>query len=180
METIDEILEKMEEILDDSAGVPFSNKAMVNKKEFFNLIMDVRLKLPNEIKQSKWVVEERNKILIEAQEEATYKVKEAESEKFQMINEHEITKMAYEQSEEIIENAKKVSREIRLGAREYADEVLEKLEQQISTTVEIAHTNFVQLEKYILNEMESINENRKELNVKNANYMDNDESNQEK
>lgn len=179
METIDEILEKMEEILDDSAGVPFSNKAMVNKKEFFNLIMDVRLKLPNEIKQSKWVVEERNKILIEAQEEAEYKVKEAESEKFQMINEHEITKMAYEQSEEIIENAKKVSREIRLGAREYADEVLEKLEKQIRTTIEISHTNFVQLEKYILNEMESINENRKELNVKNVNNVENNESEQE-
>ena len=65
---------------------------MIDKEEFIEIITDIRLKLPNELKQSKWVMEERTQILINAQKEAENHLQEAETKLNQLINEHEITK----------------------------------------------------------------------------------------
>ena len=61
------------------------------------LIKEIRLKMPEDLKQAKWVREERERILEEARKEAEDVVKEAENRIIAMIDEHEITKKAYEQ-----------------------------------------------------------------------------------
>ena len=90
------LLESIEDILEKSKGVPFSNKVLVDKEEILEIIGELRLKLPEELKQAKWIKEERQRILVEAQKEADDIVKEAENRIISMIDEHEITKKAYE------------------------------------------------------------------------------------
>lgn len=165
MENIEKILEQIEEILDNSPTVPFSSKIMIEKSEIYDLLIDLRLKLPNEIKQSQWVMEERNKILIEAQKDAEVTRQDAESEKTRLVNEHEVTKKAYEASEEIIENAKKVSREMRLGAKEYVDEILIDVEANINKIMTNINQGFTDLENCMVNQIEVIHHNRDELGV---------------
>ena len=63
METVLDLLNELEETLDNSRAVPFSNRVSVDKEELYEIITEIRMKLPNELKQSKWVIEERNKIL---------------------------------------------------------------------------------------------------------------------
>ena len=79
-------------------------------RELYEIITEIRMKLPNELKQSKWVIEERNKILIDAQKEADEIVKNAEERVKRMVDENEVTKLAYEQAAEIVDNAKKTSK----------------------------------------------------------------------
>lgn len=165
MENIEKILEQIEEILDNSATVPFSSKIMIEKNEIYDLLIDLRLKLPNEIKQSQWVMEERNKILIEAQKDADVTRKDAESEKVKLINEHEVTRKAYEASEEIIENAKRVSREMRLGAKEYVDEMLQDVEERINELMSGINSGYKNLETEMVKQLKTIHHNRKELGV---------------
>lgn len=86
------LLENIEDILEKSKGVPFSNKVLVDKEEILEIISELRLKLPEELKQAKWIKEERQRILVEAQKEADDIVKEAENRIISMIDEHEITK----------------------------------------------------------------------------------------
>jgi vacuolar-type H+-ATPase subunit H len=57
------------------------------------------------------------------------------------VDEHEITRKAYEQANEIISNAQKNAREIRLGAREYADSILNKVEQILKDTQDVIQVN---------------------------------------
>ena len=83
--------------------MPFTTKGMVDKDEMLEIIKEIRIKLPDELKQAKWVKEERQRILVEAQKEADGIVKEAENRIIAMIDEHEITRKAYEQKAEIIE-----------------------------------------------------------------------------
>ena len=135
------LLENLEEILDSGSKVPFSTKVMVDAGELRDIIEEIRLKLPDELKQAKWVKEERQRILVEAQKEADGIVKEAENRIISMIDEHEITKQALAQKEEIIENANKVSKEISYGTREYADNILEKVENVLRETMDIVHNN---------------------------------------
>ena len=135
------LLETIEDILEKSKGVPFSNKVLVDKEEILEQISELRLKLPEELKQAKWIKEERQRILVEAQKEADDIVKEAENRIISMIDEHEITKKAYEKKAEIIETANEMSREISKGTKDYADNVLNGIEVALQEALRIIQNN---------------------------------------
>jgi len=131
------ILETLEDLVEKSVTVPFSGKCLIDKEEILEIIKEIRLKLPDDIKQAKWVKEERQRILMEAQKEASNIQKEAESKIAALVDEHEITKKAYEQANEIIASAQKNAREIRLGTKDYADSILSKVEEILTDTLEV-------------------------------------------
>ncbi len=126
------LIDQIEDIIESGTGVPFSSKVLVDAEEILSLIQDIRVNLPDEIKQAQWIKEERKKILIEAQKEAEAITKEAEDYIKKMVDENEITKNAYLQAEEILKRAQENAREIRLGTNEYADSILYKLQKQLS------------------------------------------------
>ena len=135
------LLENLEEILEAGTKVPFSTKVMVDAEELREIIEDIRLKLPDELKQAKWVKEERQRIISDAELEAQKVLKETEGKIINLVDEHEITKKALAQKEEIIENANKVSKEISEGTREYADNILEKVENVLRETMDLVQYN---------------------------------------
>lgn len=135
------ILETLEDVVEKGVSVPFSGKCMVDKEEILEIIKEIRLKLPDDMKQAKWVKEERQRILLEAQKEANNIIKDAENRISSLVDEHEITKKAYEQANEIVSNAQKNARDIRLGTREYADSVLNKVEEILKDTLEVIQAN---------------------------------------
>ena len=91
------LLDTLEDILDRSKHVPFTEKGIVDKEEILEIIQEIRLKLPDELKQAKWIKEERGRILQEAEKEADDIVREAENRIISMIDEHEITRKSYDQ-----------------------------------------------------------------------------------
>lgn len=135
------LLETLEEILENSKKLPFTDKSAVNKDEAIEIIQEIRLKLPDELKQAKWVKEERQRILVEAQNEANDIVKEAENRIISMIDEHEITRKAYEQKAEIIETANEMSREISKGTKDYADNILQSIEVALADALKVIQNN---------------------------------------
>ena len=135
------VLETLEECLERAKNVPFTQKGIVDKEEILDIIKEIRLKLPDELKQAKWVKEERARILVEAQKEADGIVKEAENRIISMIDEHEITRKAYEQKAQIIETANEMSREISKGTKEYADNILEKVESALQEALNTVANN---------------------------------------
>ena len=128
------LLDTLEDMIDKSKNIPFTNgtKGIVDKEQIIEIIKEIILKLPDELKQAKWIKGERQRILLEAQKEADGVVKEAESRIISMIDEHEITRKAYDQKNEIIETANEMSREITNGTKEYADNLLENTEKVLT------------------------------------------------
>ena len=135
------LLETLEEMMDRSTKLPFTKKTLVDKEEVLDIIKEIRLKLPDELKQAKWVKEERQKILLDAQKEANDLIKEAENRIIGMIDEHEITKKAYEQKAEIIDSANAFSKDLISGTKEYADGILADLENNLKEKLEIVKNN---------------------------------------
>jgi len=135
------LLETIEDILERSKTIPFTDKGVVDKEELLEIIKEIRLKLPEELKQAKWVKEERQRILVEAQKEADDIVKEAENRIISMIDEHEITRKAYEQKAEIIETANEMSREISKGTKDYADGILQGIELALEDSLKVIQNN---------------------------------------
>ena len=135
------LLETLEEIIENSKKVPFTNKGIVDKEEILEIIKEIRIKLPEELKQAKWVKEERTRILIEAQKDADDIVKEAKNRIIAMIDEHQITRKAYAQKAEIIETANEMAREISNGTKEHADALLAKIEGVLEDTLKTIQNN---------------------------------------
>ena len=135
------LLEALEDILERSKTVPFTEKSIIEKDQFLDIIKEIRLKLPDELKQAKWIKEERERIIAEAQKDADAIVKEAENRIISMIDEHEITRKAYEQKAQIIETANEMSREISKGTKDYADNILEKVESVLQDALKTIENN---------------------------------------
>ena len=135
------LLETLEDIMERSKGIPFTEKGIVDKVEILEIIKEIRLKLPDELKQAKWVKEERQRIIEEAQKEADGIVKEAENRIISMIDEHEITKKAYEQKAEIIDSANAFSKDLIDGTKKYADEILAELEANLQDKLAVIKEN---------------------------------------
>lgn len=135
------LIENLEELLESGAKVPFSSKVMVDIEELREVLEDIRLKLPDELKQAKWVKEERQRIIADAQKEAEDMVKDAQNKIVNMVDDNVITKQALAQKEEIIENANRVSKEISIGTRDYADAILAKVEEVLRETLDVVRNN---------------------------------------
>lgn len=139
------ILESMEDVVEKSAGLPFSTKCIVDREEMLEIVCELKLKLPDEIKQAKWIKDERKRILFEAEQEGKGIVDNADAKIAAMVDQHEITRKAYEQANEIISNAQKNAREIRLGTKEYADDVLADVEDILAKTISTIKENRTEL-----------------------------------
>ena len=162
-DTVLKLLEELEQVVDEGRSSPFSNKVQVDKDEIFEIIDEIKMKLPNGIKQSKWVIEERNKILVDAQKEADEMLKEAEVRLSKLVEEHAVTQKAYEQAAEIMDAAKKSAKEMRLGAIDYADDVMGVAEQRLREMQDSIEQENRKLIEFYKENINVIFDNRQEL-----------------
>ena len=153
------LLETLEDLLEKSKTVPFTDKSIVSKNEMLDIIKEVRLKLPDELKQAKWIKEERERIIKEAQKDADDIVKEAENRIISMIDEHEITKQANEKKNEIITTANDMYREYQNNANAYVDGILKDVEDKMIKLVDALNSVEINLQGRI----ETIQAERKQL-----------------
>ena len=153
------LLETLEDILEKSKTVPFTDKSIVSKNEILNIIKEIRLKLPGELTQAKWIKEGRERIIKEAEKDADDIMKEAENRIISMIDEHEITKQANEKKNEIITTANDMYREYQNNANNYADSMLKDVEETMVKLVDALNGVEINLQGRI----ETIQNQRKQL-----------------
>ena len=126
-----ELLEYLEEILENAPKVPITGKAMIDTKEFEEVIEQIRNYLPDELKKAKWVMGEKDRILEDAQKEYQNVKKETMEMMRQNIENHDMVKEAKLRANEIIALAQRDAKAIRIGSREYSTEILSQLDKEI-------------------------------------------------
>jgi cell division septum initiation protein DivIVA len=122
------LIDRIEEILESGRTVPFSNSKMVDPDKVFEIIDEIRAQFPDELKQARWIVKERQEMLEEAEKQANLILEEARERAQAIASEQEIVKLSEQRAAEIMDDARTKEREIRLGAEDYADEMLANLE----------------------------------------------------
>ena len=126
-----EIINLMEESIDKASTVPLSGKILIDKEEILDFIQEMRLSYPDEVKEAKWVKEERQKILNEAEGRADSMLKTAEAKMIQMVDESEIVRQAQEKADRILEEANDQASKLRTDSDQYADDVLGDVERRL-------------------------------------------------
>src|SRR5512135_3413966 len=122
------LIDRIEEIVDNGRTVPFSNGKIVDPDKVFEIVDEIRASFPDELKQARWIVKERQEMIEEAEKEANRILEEARDRADAMASEQEVVKRANEQAAAVLDSARQQEREIRLGAEDYADEMLANLE----------------------------------------------------
>jgi len=126
-----EMLSELEEMIEKGFEIPIVKKTFIDKDKVMELINDISLQLPDELRVAKSIAEDSKKIIADAQKQADAKIKEAEHKIMGLVDEHEITKQASAKANEIISKAQKDGREIKLAAIKFADELLERVEGDV-------------------------------------------------
>lgn len=163
MESLLDYLDIFEDLLDNGKAVPFSNKTSVNREKMYDIINEIRLNIPNEIRQAQKIIEDHDRIINDAKTKAAAIIREAENDAKMMTNSHEIYKMATEQASEIMEEAKKSARDMRLNAMDYADEILAKTESMIREAMGNLEQQHRIMDDYFSRTVDVLYQNRQEL-----------------
>ena len=133
---IDDNLNYLDELLDRAATVPFSTKKVVVELEAVrDCINDIRVNLPQEIKQAQLIVKDRKSIMEQAKNEEERIIRQAEERAKQITSNNEITIQAKQRAVEIITQAQDKSKEIRNATNEYIENVLNQAEQVLASNL---------------------------------------------
>lgn len=135
------LIDEIEDVLENASSLPLSSKVMIDADELFEIIREIRIKLPDEIKQASWIKGERQRILAEAQKDADTMLNETELKLEELVEKNEITKKAKENAEEIVTRAQNNAKEIRLGALEYADNILLETQEDLKGVIDRLNEN---------------------------------------
>ncbi|MDQ3242018.1 MAG: ATPase [Actinomycetota bacterium] len=122
------LIDKLDDSIHNGKPVPLTDQVRVEREEIYDILDQMRATVPEEIKQARWIVKERQEMLAEAKREAERIIREARDQQERLINQQEVVRLAERQAEDIVEEARSREREIRLGAEDYADDILNTLE----------------------------------------------------
>lgn len=126
------IIEVMEDALDAALRIPLSNgKCVVDAERFQELLSDMRLNLPTELKQAKNLLNDRKNILYIARKEAEDTVKLAEERAKKILDQDELVRQAQARANEIVTQAQMQAREIKKATNEFVEQRLTEVENNL-------------------------------------------------
>ena len=125
------LVERLNALLENGRKLPLSNNVVVDQAVALDLVEQLRLAVPEEVKQARRITEESDRILERAQEEADRVVARAQEQAAFLIEERELTRAAEQRSQQIVADGHDQADEIRRGADEYAAGVLIRLEGEV-------------------------------------------------
>jgi regulator of protease activity HflC (stomatin/prohibitin superfamily) len=133
------LLDRLEALLVESRQVPFTPNVIVDRDRCFDLINQMRVSIPEEVRKSKRVYQERDRIIAQVNEEAERIIALAREQALELVSDHQIINQVEGKAQIILERAQREAQEIRYGADDYALAVLKQLEERL-----IEHLNTVQ------------------------------------
>lgn len=134
MDMMEEIEALIEEV-NNAKNVPFSASAMIDRKAFLERLESLRSNAPEELKQSRWLMRDREEVLGRATKEAEQTLADARAERDRLVARTEIVHAANREADGIIQEAKNRARGIRMEAEDYVDAKLASFEVVLQKTL---------------------------------------------
>lgn len=121
-------LQQLEELVRDAKSMPLSSSALLNREEVLGLVEEIKVAMPEEIKQARWVVKDREELLAKARRDSEVMVQQAREEQLRLASHEAVVQRANEEAERILQEADEDARRLRLEAEDYVDAKLAQLE----------------------------------------------------
>ena len=173
---IEQLIDEIEDYIDGCKYQPLSNsKIIVNKEEIDELLRELRMKTPDEIKRYQKIISNKEAILNDARAKAEALVNEATIQTYELIEaheicrqciaqDHEVVKMATQQAQEILDNATTEANNMRMAAMQYTDDILANVENLMTQTMKTTAEHYESFIGALNHYNDIVNANRVELN----------------
>lgn len=129
-------LNQLDEMVREAKAMPLSSSVLVNRDEVLDLIAEMQEALPDEIKQARWIVKDREDLLAKARADAEDIVELARGEQLNLARQEAIVARATEESERVLADADEQTRAMRREAEEYVDGKLAQFEIALRRVLE--------------------------------------------
>lgn len=175
MSKIEQVISEIEEYIDSCKFQPLSTtKIIVNKDDIDELLRELRLKTPDEIKKYQKIIANKEAILNDAKDRADSMIAEATAHITELVSEHEIMQQAYKEANAVVEQAQQQAQQIldsatndannlRSGAMQYTDQILADIQNVLTSGMD----NFQSIQNNMMsalgNSLDIVVANRKEL-----------------
>ena len=177
MSRIEQLIGEIEEYIDSCKFQPLSStKILVNKEELEELLVELRLRIPDEIKQYQKIISNQEAIINEAHTQANAILADATAQTNELVNEHEIMQKAYAEANRVVEEAQQQAQaivdsaavdanSIRQGAIDYTDDMLRSLQTIMNHTMEESRRHLEAFNASLQSTYDIVTANRNELSA---------------
>lgn len=140
--SIEETLDQLDELIDRSWSLPLTGgRCVVDADKVRELLDEIRLNMPTEIRQAQSIVADRTEIVNSAKKESEAIISRAEKRAASMVEEEEIVRLSKSKAQEIAQQAQQQSREMRQAAKDFVDNILKNTEETLNgAVVEVRNT----------------------------------------
>jgi vacuolar-type H+-ATPase subunit I/STV1 len=159
-----ELLEEFEDIVDNASKVPMTGKVMVDPEDAFGIVREIRLALPDDVQQAKWIRDERDRILEEAKAEYERIIAEAKKQADYLVETNEITLRANKLSQQIREDAEEYAKLLKMRTYSYVDKLLYDMQDKMDElNMRYFGEMYANLEKTFEQINQTLADNREEI-----------------
>jgi vacuolar-type H+-ATPase subunit H len=141
------LVDRLETLVSKGWRIPFTSNVVIQEDAFLDIVDQMRISIPDEVKQARRIGAERERLMEQAQQEAQMVVAKAKEQVDSLADEHEIVKQAQERSDDILAQAHRSAETIKVDADEYVVEVLSNMEEQLLMLITTVRNGIQQVER---------------------------------
>ena len=127
-----QLIDRLEEIFNDAKAVPFTHNVIVDEDRMLELIDQMRIAIPEEVKKAQQVVSQRDRVMAQAQEEANRTLTLAREKAEQLAQKDVVMQEAQRRADQIISQARAEADATRADADNYVIDTLMQLQDQLA------------------------------------------------
>ncbi len=140
-------INRLESLLNEGWNIPFTRNLIINRDKCWEIIDQMRVSIPEELKRARRLEQERDRIVAQAKEEADRIIALAKEQVASLADEHEVARSAQSRAETVVERAHHEAEEIRQGADQYAIEVLTELHAHLTSLLTTVQNGIAAVQK---------------------------------
>jgi len=125
------LVDRLEELFNNSRAIPLTHNVIVDEDKFLDIIDQMRISIPEEVKKAQEVFTKKDRYMAQAQEEANRTLQLAREKASDLIDKEALVSDAKRRADQIIDQARMEAENVKAGADQYAHESLQNLEQSM-------------------------------------------------
>jgi hypothetical protein len=142
-----QLVDRLEELFNQSKPIWFTHSVVVDEDKFLDIIDQMRIAVPEEVKKARQLYAQKDRVLAQAQEEAQRTVELARQKAAEMVDKEALVVEAQRHANLIIEQSQVTAEEIKLGADQYSEDALAGLITEMERILNQARNGMLVLEQ---------------------------------
>jgi cell division septum initiation protein DivIVA len=134
-----QLIDRLEELFNNSRPIPLTHSVIVDEDKFLDIIDQMRISIPEEVKKAQQVFSQRDRVMAQAQEEANRTLQLARDKADDFINKEQVVQDAQRRVGQIIDQARMDAENIKSGADQYAMDSLMGLQAELEKLLNQTH-----------------------------------------